>query len=578
MPDATTLPAPHGDLTDHGPTQPIRRLIRLFSTERHDIALVILFAVAVGILTLAIPVTVQALVNFVAFGGLVQPLVVLGILLFSFLALAGAVRTLQTYVIEILQRRLFVRVVADLAVRLPRVRAECYDRQHGPELVNRFFDIVIVQKVAAMLLLDGATVVLQAFVGLLILAFYHPFLLAFDVVLVLATGFVVVILGRGAIRTAIHESKAKYAVAAALEEIARNPLVFKLSGADAVARQRADALAVQYVQARGGHFRVVLRQILGFTTLQVFAATALLTLGGWLVLNGQLTLGQLVAAELIVTNVLASIAKLGKQLENVYDLLAAVDKLGHLLDLPLERNDGTAHAPGASAMGLVMKNVSFAFEGHQPTINDFNLCVEPGERVCVVGRHGAGKSVLADLLLGLRRPSTGRIEFDGVDIRELSLRCIREHVAVVRGIEIIEGSIEENVRVGRNDVTDSEIRRAFSDVGLLDEIRDLPDGLATPLSATGAPLSPGQARRLMVARVIVGRPKLLVLDDVLDDLDADARDCILATLMKPDRTWTLIVLSRHDLAREGVRVVARLEGDSWRRSGASASSAKSSES
>lgn len=552
----------------HGDEPPFRRLIRLFSDDRRDIGLVLVFSVAVGILTLATPITVQALVNFVSFGGLMQPLVVLGILLFGFLALAGAIRTLQTFVIEILQRRLFVRVLADLSMRLPRVAADCYDRGNGPELVNRFFDIVTVQKVAAMLLLDGASVVLQIFVGLVILAFYHPFLLAFDVLLILSIVFVMFALGRGAIRTAISESKAKYAVVAALEEIARYPVVFKLAGAADFALQRANALAVDYVDSRRHHFSIVLRQVIGFIVLQVIAATILLTLGGFLVMDGQLTLGQLVAAELIVSGVLASLSKFGKQLESVYDLLAAVDKLGHLLDLPLERDDGTTFSPRGTAAALELRDIAFGFAGQKPVIAGFSLRVAPRERICIVGRHGSGKSLLADLLIGLRKPIAGSIELGGADLRELSLKTIREHVALVRGIEIIEGTVEENVRMGRNDIPLEVIRDALDHVGILERVRELPDGLATHLVSTGAPLSPGQAGRLMIARAIVGRPRVLILDDLLDELDAEARGCVLDAVLASEATWSVLILGSHDVGDgRGIRMV-RLGNEPDDRSGA----------
>lgn len=542
----------------HGGVGPIRRVFQLFRAERRDILLVILFSVIVGVLTLATPVTVQALVNFVSFGGLIQPLVVLGILLFGFLTLAGMIRVLQTYVIELLQRRLFVRVVADLALRLPRVVFECFDRRHGPELVNRFFDVVTVQKVAAMLLLDGATVILQALVGLLILAFYHPFLLAFDAVLVVALAFIVFILGRGAIRTSIAESRCKYAVAAALEELARHPQVFKLSGAADFARRRADGLAVEYVNSRSSHFAIVMRQVIGFTVLQVFAATALLTLGGWLVLEGQLTLGQLVAAELIVSAVLASFTKFGKQLESVYDMLAAVDKLGQLMDLPLERDESEGSQCPSGGGEVAVRNVTYSFETGRAILSDFSMTIGRGERVGIVARHGAGKSLLADLLVGFRQPGSGRVELDGVDLRELNLRSIRERIAIVRGGGIIEGSVEENVRIGRAGITADACREALRQVGLLDEIRVFPEGLAARMSPSGAPLSDGQVKRLMIARAIVGDPGVIVVDDLLDDLDADAREQVLGALLSPERKWTVIVLSRHELKHTGLQRIVRM--------------------
>ena len=548
----------HDDGHGHGSTGPFKRLVGLLRPERHDIGIVVVFAVGVGFLTLATPVAVQSLVNFVSFGGMVQPLVVLGLLLLACLSLAAAMRAFKAYVVELLQRRLFVRVVTDLGHRLPRVRAEAFDREHGPELVNRFFDVLTVQKVGATLLLDAVTVVLQAGIGLLILAFYHPFLLAFDVVLLLAFAVILFGLGRGAVRTAIDESKAKYDVAGSLEEIARNPMTFKQAGGPDLARARADALAVRYVDARRQHFRVVLRQAVASLALQAAAATGLLTIGGWLVIEGQLTLGQLVAAELIVAVVLASFTKIGRKLESFYDLLAAVDKLGHLLDLPLERSAGEARQPAAGGAALTARRVGYAYGPGHVALSDLSLTLRPGERVCLVGGNGSGKSTLADLLCGVRAPTAGSIELDGVDVREISLASLRQHVAVVTGIEIIEGTVEENVRMSRPDVSADDARAALAAVGLLDEVRSMPDGLQTRLSATGGPLSYGQARLVMLARAMAGRPRLLVLDDVLDDLDARSRARVSAALLARRAGWTLIVLTHSDGVFGGADRTVRL--------------------
>ncbi len=525
------------------PLTPFRRLMRLLAPDSSDIAIVILFSIGVGILSLATPIAVQSLVNFVAFGGLVQPLFIIGILLFAFLALAGAIRTYKSYIVEVLQRRIFVRVASDLAYRLPRVRIDAFDARSGPELVNRFFDVMTVQKASATFLLDGVGVLLQAFIGLLILAFYHPFLLAFDVVLIAAILFVVFILGRGAVKTAIRESKAKYAVAASLEEIALNPLTFKQSGGGEFAWRRTDALAAAYVGARRSHFNVVVRQIIGAVALQAFAGTALLTLGGFLVIQGELTLGQLVAAELIVSVVLASFAKFGKQLESIYDLLAGVDKLGQLIDLPLERQNGEELQSDSRASELAFVDVGFTYDDGMCVFDSFDLRVAPGECVLVVGDHGAGKSTLTDLLCAARAPSSGRIELDGVDFRELSLDAIRRQVAVVKGLEIVEGTIADNVRLDRSDVSNKDIRQALENVGLLESIRNLPDGLDTHLNNLGRPLSYGQARRLMVARALAGRPSVIVLDNVLDDLDVRSREIVVNTISASDRGWTAIVTS-----------------------------------
>lgn len=539
--------AAHAHDSHHEPIRPLRRLSRLLKPERKDIWLVVAFSLAVGVLGLATPVAVQALVNFVAFGNLFTPLIVLSVMLLFFLVVAGVIRALSVYVVEVLQRRVFVRVVSALGDRLPRVRLDAFDREHGPELVNRFFDVLTVQKVGATLLLDGLAVILSTFIGLLILAFYHPILFVFDLVLVGLMLVVLCLLARGAYQTAVHESHTKYDVAASLEEIARSPLAFKQADASSIAYRRADLLASEYVSARRDHFRNVFRQVISAFALQAIAATALLSIGGYLVIIGELTLGQLVAAELIVAVVLDNFTKLGRKLESVYDLAAGVFKIDQLLELPVERSTGIEIEgdPGTGA-NVCVKGLAFAYEEGPRVLANVNFDARPGERLAIIGNHASGKSTLAELLCGAREPTEGRVEIDGVDLREVCLSSLRDDVSIVRDPEIIEGTVSDNICMWLKDVTPEQIRGALADVGLLEEIRALPGGLDTKLSPSGAPLSRGQAMRLMFARAIAHSPRLIIVDDVLSDLDNPALERITGLLRDQSRPWTVIILGHHD--------------------------------
>lgn len=542
---------PHAhDETHHGPP-PLSRLLGLLRPEARDIWMVVIYAIGVGVLSLAVPITAMAVVNTTALATLVQQLLILCLALLVSLGLAAVLRVLQVVVVEYLQQRIFVRVVGDLSHRLPRIDVKAFDRQHGPELVNRFFDVLTVQKAGATLLLDGVTVVLQMAIGLAFLAFYHQILFGFDLALFAGLVFIVFVLGRGAVRSSIRESRAKYVVASWMEEMARHPVAFKLNGGPHFARERADLLARQYLLARQSHFRILLRQFAFAFVMQVLASTVLLGMGGYLVINGQMTLGQLVAAQIVVTLVVDSFTKLGKQLESYYDLLAAVEKLGHLTDLPLERDGGVAHQARSNGAAIRIHNVSYTYsEGHRTVLDDLNLSIEPGERIALLGPNGAGKSTLVDLLFGLRQPTHGHIEIDGMDLRDLCLLSLREHIAVVKGIEIFEGSILDNIRMGRENLSVADVRRSLQAVGLLDDVLDLPAGLNTPLGTGGSPLSLGQAERLMLARAIAGGPRLLVVDEVLDDMDQEVRHEVLPAILGPEARWTLLVVTHsQDVAR-----------------------------
>lgn len=546
----------------HGHMPPLRRLWRLVVAEKRDINALILFSVATGTLTLATPLAVQGLVNSVAFGGLRQPILVLSTILFISLSFAAAITALQWWLAEMLQRRIFVRVVADMAYRLPRVRAEAFDSQHGPELVNRFFDVFTVQKVLASMLLDGVALVLQALISMILLAFYHPYLLGFDIMLLFIMVFLIFVLGRGAINTSIAKSRAKYEVAGWLEEMARHPISFKTSGVPDYAAHQADNLMVKYLVARSAHFRILMRQIVFALIAQTVVSTLLLGLGGWLVIAGQLTLGQLVASELMVAVIVGAFAKMGKHFQDFYSLMAAIEKLGHIIDLPLEDQSGEVRARVLEPASLRLCNVGFRYDGGRQIFSDLNWHVRAGERVALMSRAGSGKSTLAALLFGTRRPTGGHIELDGVDIRDLSLECLRDHVAVVSSIEIFEGSIYDNVQLGRPWVGPDDVREALNAVGLLQDVRTLPHGMSTMLIAGGSPLSNTQMVRLMIARAIASRPRLMVLDETIDALDEEERRRVLRNVCNPSAPWTLILITRWDeIAEHAGRIVTLDPGD-----------------
>lgn len=521
---------------------PWRNALALLQSEGVNLATIVVYAIGVGLLSLVLPLAVQTLVNTVAFGQLMQPIFVLTLLLAGGLVFAATLRAVQAWVVELVQRRIFVRLVSELAIRLPKVDAKAFERGEGPELVNRFFDVFIAQKAIASLLLGGTESILTAVVGVVVLAFYHPALLAFGLLL-LASAFVVFVsFGHGATRTTIAESKAKYAVAGWLEEMTRHPFLLKMAGGAEHARRRLDRLAVDWLQRRAAHYRVYYRQLIGALALQVAAHATLLGLGGWLVVERDLTIGQLVAAELIVTAVVASLSKLGGKLESVYDLIAAADKLGALLSLPLEESGGSDSVRSGSAASLELRSVTSA----DRELTDFSLQLLPG--TCVAVRGGRRSSeALADLLFGLRLPSKGALLVDGQDLRDIPLETLRRRVAVVRTPEIFPGTVAENVGAAGREVPASEIWQVLDQVGLAGVVRALPRGLRSELTTSGSPLDRLEALRLTLARAIAARPGLLVLDGVLDFLPEDERGLLLRAV---SRGTTVVVLTHEQAVSE----------------------------
>ncbi|MDZ4818009.1 MAG: ABC transporter ATP-binding protein [Planctomycetota bacterium] len=528
---------------------PLSRYISLLAPERSDIGVILVFALFIGVLALSTPIAIEALVNTVAFGQFLQPVIVLALILFVFLSFAAAMRAVQAYVTEIIQRRLFVRVAADLAHRLPRVKAEFWRTHYGPEIVNRFFDTVTVQKVTAQFLLDGTALVLQTLVGMSVIAFYHPVLLGFNAFLLTMMGLIVFVLGRKAVTTSTEESRQKYATAGWLEELARHPSLFRSRGGLGFALDRADQFVTGYLSARSEHFHIVMRQICAALALQAVASTVLLGLGGWLVIRGDLTLGQLVAAELIVTLIVGSFAKIGKQLEGYYDVMAAMDKLGHLFDMPVERLEGCELPRSIEGLSVSLHDLALEPLPGGQTIKRGNLFVQPGQQLALVGMPAGLRSQVLQAIAGLRAPLSGHVELDGNDIRRIWLESLRDQIAFVGEVEVFAGTIFENLHVGRTHVGEDDIKHALQRVGLLDDVLDLPQGLESYLQTDGREFCMDQLVRLMLARALAGCPRLVLVDELLDRLSDDGLLQAMAGLAESGFSTTMIVSTgRRDVA------------------------------
>ncbi|MEB3244484.1 MAG: ATP-binding cassette domain-containing protein [Vampirovibrionales bacterium] len=534
-------------MAGHAEISPFRRLLRLLKLDRRDVAVVFIYTALAGLLTLAIPLAAQALVNTIAAGVFVQPLVVLTTLLFTGLLLTGLLRVAQFYLVELLQQRVFARVAIQLAAGVPRVQHDVLQYSYLPELINRFFDVIKLQKSLAKLLLEGPAAMLQIVIGLMLMAIYSPLLLGFDLLIIAFLFFCAFVLGYRGVRTSLMESQEKYHVAGWLEDIARCHVSLKIDGAADFLFTKTDDAVLDYLAARRKHFGILFRQASANYLFQAFANAGILAIGGWLVIHNQLTLGQLVAAELVMVILLAAIDKLVMMAPDWYDLLTSLDKIGTVADLPQERSGGKPipELPEGAA-AVTCKNLTFGYSGQKSVLKQLNARIIPGERVSLVGASGSGKSTLAAMICGLLTPTSGVIELNGVDVREADLSTLYDIAALVDDSDsIFEGTLEENITVGRQGISNEDLRWALKVTQLEEDVALFEDGLQTRLVSAGMNISKGQIQRLLIARAIVDRPRLLILDEAFSGIDERTKLAMLQALLAPDLPWTVIDIS-HD--------------------------------
>jgi ATP-binding cassette subfamily B protein len=281
------------------------------------------------------------------------------------------------------------------------------------------------------------------------------------------------------------------------------------------------------------------------------------------VLSGNLTLGQLVAAQIIVSTTLVSLEKLIRQSEKYFDLLAGLDKIAVLTELPLERTDGCDVPSGdLRGMSVEIRNLHFAYPSGQKVLKGLNLNIAPGARISLVGASGAGKSTLAAILCGMYEPETGEVLLNDVDIREIELGKLREQVVTVGyEPEIFHGTIEDNIRVGRDHISSATLRWAIETAGMTGDLAQISGGLQAELISGGGNISRGQLQRILLARAILGRPKLLILDESSTGIDEKVAREILDRIFSEENSWTIIDISHQpDVIVRTREIVVMKEG------------------
>jgi ABC-type bacteriocin/lantibiotic exporter with double-glycine peptidase domain len=550
------------DYTAH----PLRRFFRLLKPEQKDIFYIYLYAIFNGLINLSLPLGIQAIINLITGGQLSTSWTVLVIFVTIGIAMTGGLQIFQLTITERLQQRIFARASFEFAYRIPRIKMESVYKYYVPELVNRFFDTLSVQKGLSKILIDFSTATLQVVFGLILLSFYHPFFIIFGLVLVLIVYLIFKITGPQGLKTSLNESKYKYEVAHWLEEIGRSMGTFKLAGETNLPIEKTDELVSNYVDARKAHFKVLIRQYINMVSFKVLVAAGLLIMGSLLVINEQINLGQFVAAEIVILLIISSVEKLILSMETIYDVLTALEKMGAVTDLPLEKVDGLEvdENDESNGMSVKIKNLTFTYPGSKNAIlRDINLQIESGQRVCISGYSGSGKSTLIEIIAGLYEDFSGSLNYNNIPIGNINLENLRTYIGdSLHEEKLFKGTLYENISLGRPRINMKVVMNAVEKTFLSDFVQNLKDGYNTIIDPEGQTLSDSIKTKIILARSIACRSKLLLITDHLSTLDPIEGGKIVDFLVSKENHWTLVMISNHaDIASKCDNVVLMKNGE-----------------
>lgn len=516
-------------------------LKRVLADEKPIFIVAMIYGAVISLLSLAAPISVQLLINSVSFTALLQPILVLGAILFLMVSFYGLVSILQFYVMEIFQRRFFARMSCEVGMSLLNAKHQTFEESNQTEMVNRFFETVSIQKTIPQLFSKTFTILLQSVAGLILVACYHPFFLIFSFGVPIAVFFIWKSFAPKALVHSFLESRRKFDLAGWLEDIARNHVLFSSRAGREYAKFKIDFLTGTYLKERQSHFRNVFSQVILLFVLYALATALLLIIGGWLVLKGQLSIGQLVASELVISVILYNISNLGRDFESFYDLVASSEKLSQFQNIPAENSDGEAIPDQVSE--IVFDQVLYREEGRD---YQFNFNFLRGQNYLLFTNGYSTKKIIIEMLLGLRQAVSGVLRLNSTDIDNFNKHDLRSQIVIIDNSPLIEGTLREYLTFNRQDILDNQVLSVLESVGIASSVLENNSGLDLRIIPSGWPFSESEKILLKVARVLIQKPQIIIATEVLDMLGPQVRKKILNHLVKNNEAIFLYFSYRLD--------------------------------
>ncbi len=542
---------------------PFQKFIAMLSPDRRDIVYLYSYALFYSLVSLTLPLGVQAIIGLIQAGMVSTSWIILSAVVTAGVIIGGILQVLQLSISEILQQRIFTRAAFEFTYRIPRFQNASIRGQYPPELINKFFDTLNVQKGLSKILMDFSASSLQIVIGLILLSTYHPFFITFGVALIALLIAILYYTGPRGLESSMKESTYKYKIAHWLKEIARTMDTFKRAGHTELPLERTDELVNSYLEHRKRHWKVLIFQYANIVGFKAFVTLGLLIIGGLLVIENEINVGQFVASEIVIILIINSAEKLILTMEPIYDVLTAVEKMSTVTDIPLEEDQGALLFDSVdTGMGATveLKDLCYtSLDGTRSILNKINTLIPSGARAVITGKNGSGKSTLLRLLAVQYEPTGGTVSFNGHPSGNLNTADLRYHVGdCFLSEDLFEGSLLENITLGRPEIELSDVEWAVEGLGLKNFIQSLPKGYETPVGPTAIPLSSSLVERILLARAIVVRPRLLLLDDIFHLFDPKERKNIIEFIWDERQPWTLVAASNLPAVKEASNLTIEL--------------------
>ena len=530
---------------------PWQRFIGLLELDKRDIRQVFYYAIFAGLVALSLPLGIQAIINLIQGAQISTSWIVLVIVVTMGVAFQGVLQLMQIRILENIQQKIFTRSSFEFVYRFPKITLNELRNDYPPELANRFFDTLTVQKGLPKILIDFPAALLQIILGLLLLSFYHPFFIIYGVLLILLVYLLFKSTAKKGLESSLLESKKKYNVAHWIQEVARSLISFKLSGRTNLAMKKNDELTAAYLDARESHFKILMLQFGQMVGFKVLVTLGLLLIGGLLVINQQMNIGQFVAAEIIILLLISSVEKVITGLESFYDVLTSLEKIGQVVDKQLENQEGEDPFKHRKGITVELNDVKYNSANGEEILKGVSCSLSSKDRIHLTGASGSGKTTLLKIISGLIPSTSGALFINDISAKAVWPNMYRANIGqVLPGQTPFEGTLLENIIFDKKDFDNEHLDEVLKQLGLLDFIKRQPNGIHTVIHPEGQKIPITISKRILLARAILHEPRLLILKDPLEYFDDEEAKRIINYLASPERSWALIVSGNNPLWKQ----------------------------
>ncbi len=533
----------------------------LLRLDRKDVSAIYAFSILAGLVQLSLPLGIQTIISFVMAGSISTSIIVLIVLVVAGVFIYGLLQVRQMQIIEKIKQKIYTRYAFEFADRIPKLNIEKLDKYYLPELVNRFFDTISLQKGIEKILLDVPSALIQIIFGIILLSFYHPVFIGFGALLLLLLYVILRNTLPKGFAASMEASEFKYQTASWLQEISRSIKSFKYSRGTSLNIEKTDHLVGSYLSSRTSYFRILLAQFWSLVAFKVIITAAMLIVGVLLLTDQQINIGQFIAAEIVILTVMNSVEKLIINLDKVYDSLTSIEKLDKITGAETEKSGSEPIDTNCGGLRVRFSNLSFGYQPGQNVLTDINCAVNSGEKICIMGKSGSGKSTLLRLLTGAFKHFEGSVLINDIPIGNYELASLRAATGILLSQQdIFQGSLWENITMGNKQLSQSAITEIIEKCGLVSFLESLPEGLDSRLDPTGKRLPMKTRQGILLARALLGQRQLVLMEEPFTGIERDYKLKVLDFLNNERESTVIIASNDEEVAKRCTKILYLEQG------------------